>query len=350
MQLDPNLKPTAFNSNDRGLQVVWSDGHESVYVWPWVEQVVTAKIDPISEAWNRRELFESDVGNKGNQLSVPYEEVIQKGNGGRGMGKLMEKIKSHGFAFVSNTPVDPAATEDLLEHIGPIRNTHYGGFYDFIPDLASADTAYTNLALAPHTDTTYFTEPAGLQAFHMLSHEPPPGQDVDKDNLGGESVLVDGFSIAVEMKRHHHKHYRTLCGTSVPWHASGNLEHSITPNRRYPVIEAGRNIRLLPKRIRWNNDDRGAVPLHEAEGWYAAAKVWNSYVQDPKYQYWFQLEPGSVLIFDNWRLLHGRRAFEGRRRVCGAYINRDDFFSKWKLTTNRKDVEVITHNLIQFGL
>ena len=71
-----------------------SDGHESVYVWPWVEQVVTAKIDPISEAWNRRELFESDVGNKGNQLSVPYEEVIQKGNGGRGMGRLMEKIVS----------------------------------------------------------------------------------------------------------------------------------------------------------------------------------------------------------------------------------------------------------------
>jgi DUF971 family protein len=93
-KLDPNLKPTAFNSNDRGLQVVWSDGHESVYVWPWVEQVVTAKIDPISEAWNRRELFESDVGNKGNQLSVPYEEVIQKGNGGRGMGRLMEKIVS----------------------------------------------------------------------------------------------------------------------------------------------------------------------------------------------------------------------------------------------------------------
>lgn len=38
-------------------------------------------------------------------------------------------------------------TEDLLEEIGPIRVTHYGGFYDFIPNLALADTAYTNLAL-----------------------------------------------------------------------------------------------------------------------------------------------------------------------------------------------------------
>jgi hypothetical protein len=36
----------------------------------------------------------------------------------------------------------------LLTKIAFIRETHYGGFYDFIPDLALADTAYTNIALA----------------------------------------------------------------------------------------------------------------------------------------------------------------------------------------------------------
>ena len=37
------------------------------------------------------------------------------------------------------------------------------------------------------------------------------------------------------------------------------------------------------------------------------------------------LKPGRPVIFDNWRVLHGRKAFEGRRRVCGGYIAMDDF-------------------------
>ena len=31
---------------------------------------------------------------------------------------------------------------------------------------------------------------------------------------------------------------------------------------------------------------------------------------------------------DNQRVLHGRSAFTGERRMCGAYINMDDFVSK----------------------
>lgn len=72
----------------------------------------------------------------------------------------------YGLVFVNGTPFDDAThTKRLLERIGPIRETHYGGFYDFVPDMAKADTAYTNIALPAHTDTTYFTEPAGVSRF-----------------------------------------------------------------------------------------------------------------------------------------------------------------------------------------
>lgn len=49
------------------------------------------------------------------------------------------------------------------------------------------DTAYTSEFLEPHTDNTYFTEPAGIQALHMLSHT---------EGSGGESSLIDGFNAA----------------------------------------------------------------------------------------------------------------------------------------------------------
>lgn len=32
----------------------------------------------------------------------------------------------YGFSFVKDCPIDPEATQKLLEKIGPIRETHYG--------------------------------------------------------------------------------------------------------------------------------------------------------------------------------------------------------------------------------
>ena len=37
-----------------------------------------------------------------------------------------------------------------------------------------------------------------------------------------------------------------------------------------------------------------------------------------------------MIVFDNWRLLHGRGAFQGKRKMAGAYINREDYLSSLK--------------------
>lgn len=205
-----------------------------------------------------------------------------------------------GFCFVAGTPYENAEfTEKLLERIAFIRITHYGGFYDFIPDLALADTAYTNLALAAHTDNTYFTDPAGLQAFHLLSHEPPPSAAVSPaaPKLGGESLLVDGFHAAKIFKRDDPELYQVLSRVRLPWHASGNKGITISPDQRYPVLEHDQDTGEL-HRVRWNNDDRGVVPLGEAidpEQWYEAARKWNSILSRENMQYWSQLTPGKTL-------------------------------------------------------
>lgn len=159
-----------------------------------------------------------------------------------------------GLVFVEDTPFDDSIhTKRLLERIGPIRETHYGGFYDFIPDMAKADTAYTNIALAAHTDTTYFTDPAGLQAFHLLSHTPSPDEP---DATGGESLLVDGFHAAKVLNESSKALFRALASRPIPWHASGNEGITITPHKLLPVLDVGNggeSVRL----VRWNADDRG---------------------------------------------------------------------------------------------
>lgn len=158
---------------------------------------------------------------------------------------------------MDNTPFDDAIhTERLLERIGPIRNTHYGGFYDFVPDMAKADTAYSNMALPAHTDTTYFTDPAGLQAFHLLSHTSPANAPKEEGASGGQSLLVDGYHAVEILKTESPLAFERLKRDVVPWHASGNEGIAITPGRLYPVFD----IPTTPGEhltIRWNNDDRG---------------------------------------------------------------------------------------------
>jgi len=228
-----------------------------------------------------------------------------------------------------------------------------------------ADTAYTNIALPAHTDTTYFTEPVGLQAFHLLSHDPPSapnwllegtpplgqpqlGRDspaaesrpLGIPNLGGESLLVDGFRAAKILMEEDPGAYKILRSVGLPWHASGNKGITIAPDQRYPVLEHRRDTGEL-FRVRWNNDDRGVVPFDsniDPTLWYDAARKWQEILRRQDSTYWTKLTPGTTLsaysrpsavclrllinpqpVFDNWRVLHGRSAFKGRRRICGAY-------------------------------
>lgn len=237
---------------------------------------------------------------------------------------LTSPQRKYGFCYVDQTPFEtPAATEALLRRIAFIRETHYGGFYDFTADLASKDTAYTNIALEAHTDNTYFSDPAGLQAFHLLSHT---------EGSGGASLLVDGFKVADELFRTDKEAYKILSTVNVHAHASGNEGISIQPYRGFPVLEHDPGTGDL-LRVRWNSSDRASVelPVEDVEMWYDAARKFDALLKKKENEYWEQLKPGRVLIFDNWRVLHGRSEFTGKRRICGGYINRDDWMSRLKM-------------------
>lgn len=236
---------------------------------------------------------------------------------------FFHKLRKYGFCFIDSVPATPEATQSLLESISFIRPTHYGGFYDFTADLASADTAYTNIALPAHTDNTYFSDPAGLQAFHLLSHT---------GGNGGASLLVDGFKVARDLYEQDVEAYGVLSAVNVYAHASGNDGISIQPYRGFPVLQHDPTTGYLLQ-VRWNTSDRAGIdlPLSDVEKWYDAARKWDTLVKKKENEYWEQLQPGSVLIFDNWRVMHGRSEFTGERRICGAYLNRDDWISAAKM-------------------
>ncbi|KAI1490366.1 hypothetical protein F5X96DRAFT_669818 [Biscogniauxia mediterranea] len=334
-ELPELIQPLRIETNQKGVKIHWSEttSHESFYPWDFLEHYL--KFDKRSP----EEVEVKYFGAYGHLDSFVKSEEIAS-NETAAVGRLTDLIRRNGFAFITGVPFATAEpTQRLLEKIAFIRQTHYGGFYDFIPDLSLADTAYTNLPLSAHTDTTYFTDPAGLQALHLLSHVGPETKNGLGATLGGKSLLVDGFYAAGLLKAEDPQAYDILSSVKLPWHASGNKGITISPDSLYPVFENNEVTGKL-HRIRWNNDDRGVVPFdgkYTPWEWYDAAKKWNEVLKRKSVEYWFQLRPGEILIFDNWRVLHGRSAFTGVRRMCGGYINRDDFISRWRNTNYARD-------------
>lgn len=163
--------------------------------------------------------------------------------------------------------------------------------------MSFGDSAYTSQGLGAHTDTTYFTDPARLQLFHLLSHT---------DGKGGASLLVDGFRAAETLQRETKAHYAHLMRLSQPAHASGNENVCIQPIHEFPVLEVHPQLDQL-YRIRWNNYDRAPKTnwgIKDVKQWYTAARHWNEIISREKFQIWTQLEPGTALskyqVVDPW--------------------------------------------------
>ena len=62
-----------------------------------------------------------------------------------------------------------------------------------------------------------------------------------------------------------------------------------------------------------------------------AIKRFDLMANNKEYQWRYILKPGELLIFNNWRILHGRSSFNGTRKISGCYINKEDFDSSCRM-------------------
>lgn len=69
------------------------------------------------------------------------------------------------------------------------------------------------------------------------------------------------------------------------------------------------------------------IPQEEMLTFYKHYRALAIEIQRNENEWRFKLEPGTVCIFDNWRLLHGRTEYTGRRQMVGCYVDRNEFLS-----------------------
>jgi trimethyllysine dioxygenase len=222
--------------------------------------------------------------------------------------------------MVEGVPATPEATCAVAERVAYIRLTIFGGYYDFTANLEHKDTAYTSMAIGPHTDGTYSLDAPGYQMFHCLA----------ADCSGGENVLIDGFRIGQIMQRAHAADYQVLSTVEIP---GRYLDHTrgIQLMARRPLFRHNQAGELV--QVSYNNHDRApfVLPLEQHRRFYRALSTFAGLCADPALHYRRRLLPGSMLMFDNWRVLHARDAYVGYRRLAGAYLNREDVESRLRV-------------------
>ena len=52
----------------------------------------------------------------------------------------------------------------------------------------------------------------------------------------------------------------------------------------------------------------------------------------------------AIEVVDNHRVLHGRSAFDGKRRMCGAYIGMDEYRSKLAVLSEKFAPDAVTQD------
>lgn len=100
---------------------------------------------------------------------------------------------------------------------------------------------------------------------------------------------------------------------------------------RRPLFRLSRSGELV--QVSYNNHDRAPFILgaDEHRKLYRALATFAGLCADRTLQYWRRLLPGSLLVFDNWRLLHARDAYSGYRRLAGGYLNKEDVESRLRV-------------------
>ncbi|NKB77199.1 MAG: DUF971 domain-containing protein [Gammaproteobacteria bacterium] len=304
--VDPDITPIHVEKSRDGDSVLvsWPDLHEPVlYSADFFFEFMQPENRLNSwkkTVWDAQSISEDDY-------SMDWSQFLQDD----GLQQLMTRVTSNGFALVKSCPTNFDTIAHISGQIGYVRHTIFGGMWEFEANEGMSDSAYTPKELRPHTDGTYSHDAPGLQLL-MCCHY---------DAEGGDSIMVDGLKIAQCLEEDSPESFELLKSIPIKGRYSGDGVELIAQR---PVFKTDDNGEIL--QVSFNNYDRAPFRLEDGlmKKFYHALRAYEVLANSPNLQWRHVLAPGEMLVFDNWRVMHGRGAFTGKRKMAGCYLNRED--------------------------
>ena len=226
---------------------------------------------------------------------------------------VLSRVVTHGLAVLVGAGRDPDVVERTVARFGFVRETNYGRCFDVRIEPKPGNLAYTDQALDLHADNPYRDPVPTLQLLHAIT----------TDDSGGETLFVDGYAHAEALRREAPDAFEMLARTPVRFTfaaESGERWLHTAPVLGVNPVGAIEIVRLNHRSLYLEPGEAATT-----DAWYDAYLAYYRRLHAPEAAYGRRLAPGEVVIFDNRRLLHGRRALTSGspRWLRGCYADID---------------------------
>ena len=225
-------------------------------------------------------------------------------------------VRDLGFVILESVDPSPGEVLRVIEQFGFVRETNYGALFDVRTTVEPNNLAFTNMGLGCHLDNPYRDPVPGLQLLHCL----------ESSTTGGETILQDGFKAAALLREEDPRHFELLSQNWINFRFS---DSTADLQSRVPFIEV--NDRNEVVKVRFNNRsiDTLKLPPDTLREFYPAYRHYAEILEREALQIDFRLDSGELMLFDNTRVLHARKAYSdsGTRHLQGAYSDLDGLYS-----------------------
>jgi gamma-butyrobetaine dioxygenase len=294
---------TAVDVIDGRLEVRWAGGHQSVYGRPEWDKI---RVTGARGAWTAR------LWRRGYEIErFDHDQCIADQVTRRGM---FEAIRRDGAAVVTGSPTEPGTVIELLKALDiTLRDSSLGLIFDIKVDPAGYNIAFTAEDVPPHNDNAQYSHPPSGQVLAMLVNEAQ----------GGDSVVVDGWSVLDRLNRDHPEAIDVLTRVEVGFRQYSAEADAFT---RAPLVVRDRLGRFV--HLRFSNQLMQPLAFDDTDlpAWYDAYRLLGSAIADPANHVAFRLSAGDTLFVNGYRVLHARTAFkpDGHRHLQDVYFDVDD--------------------------
>lgn len=319
------------NSSSQEVVITWSDEHRSVYRYAWLLDRSFRYAEQQARAhWNGRnpKLWDSKMTE--NITQIDLNEFLTKDTQ---LYEWLTTLEESGFALLTNVPKEHGQLHRVAARIAYLRKTILGetSFEHAVHDN-STNVGYTVSCQELHNDFIHYYNVPGMKMVHCIS-QPSTGETQ-------VTQFVDGFQAAMQLKRHHPDQFRLLSSVKIDFCSSS---HNSLLMSRHPTIKLDDSGEVI--QIHYSTRSRDTfsrLPLDEVEPLYRALKTFAGLLYDPQNLMELQLKTGVIYCFNNWRVLHGRKAFHivpGCEPVFErGYIDWDELHSRRRVLKTKLHV------------
>ncbi|KAJ3109967.1 hypothetical protein HDU96_007013 [Phlyctochytrium bullatum] len=347
LDVHPSSATWTLRDGEEGLEVVWDDGHNSFYTqawlkdnaydWPWDGEAFLSKdfdpinlsFDDVTDAVALADLqidfaaLASEHGVKVDTESHTVDLADHPSLAAAYARAVRHRLDTYGATVVRTRGLDTEVIiRDFLGAAAEVIPTHFGRIEDLrTRNTSNANTdqlGYTNAAVEAHTDQPFLTSPPGMQLL----------QCVQAAGRGGESLVVCADRVTAWLGRALPEVVGWVGGVEVGF---DRKQRGFAARVDRKILEVNEDGGLVQVRYSYfTHAAFGMVPFGAMEGWYAAYDAFSKLVRGSSpWRVEFALGRGDLVIYNNWRMLHGRKAFvemEGgeERHLRGVYFHRED--------------------------